>query len=75
LFSVICFTNTSNSAWLLPLLVKSTSDGWLTYNFYHEVGIKWTIGPFICLSFLHPIYVVIFGALGPFYKFNWKSNV
>ena len=74
LLTIFKFIQNSSPIFLVPLVIKSFADWWITYNFYHNIKLKWKIIPFLFLSILHPIYIVIFGAIGPFYKFSWKKN-
>ena len=66
------FIQSSFIIWLLPLIFKSCFDAVITYTFYSKLKMKWSFSVFVLLSFVHPIYVVIFGALGPFVSINWK---
>jgi len=49
-------------------------DGIITYVFYHSIGRKWSLGTMMLLSLIYPLYIVVFGILGPFSTYEWKSD-
>ena len=74
LLSLFNFIETTHFYWMWPWLIKSFVDGAITYTFYHEIGRKWSLGTMSLLSLVHPLYIVIFGILGPFSSFKWKDD-
>ena len=70
--SLIYFTSTSNGFLLLPWLFKSISDFYFTFNYCQKINQQWNLSDCLILSFIHPFYIVIFGALGPLIKVKWK---
>ena len=70
--SLIQFSSTANAKWLLPWIIKSLSDFYLTYNYCTKINQNWNIYDCLILSLIHPFYIVIFGVLGPFLKVKWK---
>ena len=74
LLSLFNFIETTHFYWMWPWLIKSFVDGAITYTFYHAIGRKWSLGVMSLLSLVHPLYIVIFGILGPFSSFKWKSD-
>jgi len=74
LISLFNFTETTHFYWMLPWLIKSIVDGTITYTFFHAIGRKWSVGTMALLSLIHPFYIVVFGILGPFSAFEWKSD-
>lgn len=70
--TLLQFAATSNASWLIPWIIKSSSDFYLTYNFFVKLNQKWS--PFDCLilSIIHPFYIVVFGGLGPLINVKWK---
>ena len=74
LISIVNFIESSQFYWMCPWLIKSFADGAITYAFYHAINKKWSLGVTLLLSLVHPLYIVIFGILGPFSTYKWKSN-
>lgn len=74
LLSLFSFIETTHFYWIWPWFIKSIADGVITYTFYHVIGRKWSLRTMILLSLVHPLYIVIFGIIGPFSTFEWKSN-
>ena len=74
LLSLLNFIETTHFYWMWPWLIKSFVDGAITYTFYHAIGRKWSLGTMSLLSLVHPLYIVIFGILGPFSSFKWKAD-
>jgi cellulose synthase/poly-beta-1,6-N-acetylglucosamine synthase-like glycosyltransferase len=72
-FSIIRFTETASIMWLLPWFIKTSSDFILTSFVLTVLKRTWNTSLFVLLSFIHPIYITIFGALGPFKAIKWKS--
>ena len=70
--SLLNFAQLASFLWLVPLLLKAIFDGVITYIFYSRLKLNWSLSVFAVLTLLHPFYVVIFGALGPFTTINWK---
>ncbi len=73
LISLLVFTETAEGLWLVPYLLKSLSDGYIVFTFYKKIGYRWSLRGFLLLSLLHPLYVVVFGLLGPLVKSHWKE--
>ncbi|MFQ6609374.1 MAG: glycosyltransferase [Fidelibacterota bacterium] len=59
---------------LLLLGLKSISDGIYSYKIFRNLKIQWPFIAFLILTILHPIYVVAFGAMGPFSTIRWKTD-
>lgn len=74
LLSLFNFTETSHFYWMWPWIIKSVVDGIITYVFYHSIGRKWSLGTMMLLSLIYPLYIVVFGILGPFSTYEWKSD-
>ena len=74
LLSLFNFIETTYFLWMLPWLIKSFVDGSITYTFYHSISRKWSLFTMSLLSLIHPLYIVIFGAIGPFSTFKWKTD-
>jgi len=77
LLVMICtikFTIQAEFVWLLPLIMKILSDGWITIVFYSNINKRWTFKEFAIMSILHPFYVVIFALIAPFTQINWKNE-
>ena len=74
LLSLFNFIETNHFLWMLPWLIKSFVDGSITYTFYHSICRKWSLFTMFLLSLIHPLYIVIFGAIGPFSSFKWKTD-
>ncbi|NOZ07524.1 MAG: glycosyltransferase [FCB group bacterium] len=72
--SLIIFTETAKSVWLMPFIVKSFTDGLLIRTFYRRIERPWSLLTFLPLTLLHPLYVVLFGAAGPFLKPRWGKD-
>ena len=69
---LIQFSSTSNPIWLIPFIVKSLSDIYLTYTYCTKINQNWNLYDCLILSIFHPFYIVIFGTLGPLLKVKWK---
>ena len=54
--------------------LKSITDGVFSYHIFRNLRMRWSFSAFLILTVLHPIYVVIFGAVGPFSNFRWKTD-
>ena len=67
------YLSTLNGLWLIPFIIKSAGDCLVTLTFFNQINIKWSPFAFIILDIIHPFYVVIFGAIGPFHKIKWKN--
>ena len=74
LLSLFNFIETTYFFWMIPWLIKSFVDGSITYTFYHSICRKWSIFTMLLLSLIHPLYIVIFGAIGPLSTFKWKTD-
>jgi biofilm PGA synthesis N-glycosyltransferase PgaC len=74
LISLFNFTESTHFYWMWPWLIKSFVDGFITYTFYNTIARKWSLGTMLLLSLVHPLYIVIFGILGPFSSFEWKID-
>ena len=74
LLSLFNFIETTHFLWMLPWLIKSFVDGSITYTFYHSIYRKWSLFTMSLLSLIHPLYIIIFGAIGPFSTFKWKTD-
>ena len=77
LLVMICtikFTIQGDFVWLLPLIMKILSDGWITIVFYNNIKRRWALKGFTIMSILHPFYVVIFALIAPFTQINWKNE-
>ena len=58
--------------WIGAMSLKSGSEFLLLYRFASIFKYKNVLGVFPLAILLHPFYVVIFGLLGQFAKFEWK---
>jgi cellulose synthase/poly-beta-1,6-N-acetylglucosamine synthase-like glycosyltransferase len=74
LLSLFNFIETTHFYWMWPWLIKSLADVAITYTFYHAIERRWSLGTMGLLSLIHPLYIVIFGILGPFSTFEWKAD-
>ncbi|NQU68059.1 MAG: glycosyltransferase [Candidatus Marinimicrobia bacterium] len=74
LFSMLHVIGGGGISALLPWGLKSIIDGVYSYRIFRLLEIRWRIEAFFILSVLHPIYVTIFGSLGPFVNIQWKTN-
>ena len=59
--------------WSLVFYFKAISDFILTYLFFKKIDYKWTIGPYLFLSFLHPFYIVFFTITAQIIDYKWKK--
>ncbi|HOX85878.1 MAG TPA: glycosyltransferase [bacterium] len=59
---------------LAVLLIKSAGELALLIPFSHQMRRLRCLAVFPVAAILHPFYVVIFGALGQFWHFNWKEE-
>ncbi|MCK4578621.1 MAG: glycosyltransferase, partial [Candidatus Marinimicrobia bacterium] len=60
--------------WPLLFLAKLAAEGLLVYRYLGKLGLRVRLWVFIITGILHPIYVVIIGILGNFYKLSWKER-
>ena len=60
--------------YLVPLGIKMIGDFSISWTFINKLKRYWSFSAFIVLTFIHPFYIVIIGALGPFVRIDWKKN-
>ena len=73
-FSIIKFINTPLLIGLLPWIIKSIADGIIIHRMMTLYKYKFSKIHFFILSLLHPIYISIFGIIGPLNKnIKWKE--
>ena len=72
IISIISFCNTLSVLWIMPFIFKTFVDFLILYTFQKQLQISWNWVVFLLLAILHPYYIVIFGALGPFRKIIWR---
>lgn len=70
---MLIFAQNANAFYLLPWLIKTLADGFLTRYYFRLLDTFFPWPAFFMLSVLHPFYIVIFGALGPLSDIKWKS--
>ena len=72
IISIINFCNSLLILWIFPFIFKLIADFFILYIFQKQLSIRWDWILFLLLSIIHPFYIVIFGCLGPFRKFQWR---
>lgn len=74
LTSLLVFPATLNPVWIVPLAVKLGAEGLLVYSYLHRINQRVRVGTFILTGLIHPVYVVLFGALGNMRNVVWKGR-
>ena len=65
---------TGSPVWIIPWLIKFTAELIYTRYIYKLINMQWNLFWFMIMSLVHPLYVVIFGTLGPFINIQWKND-
>ena len=73
ILNLFVVSNTLNFYFFIPIAIKMLSDFLLSYVFMIRLKLNWSLMAYLVLTLLHPFYVVIIGALGPFSKVDWKK--
>ena len=73
ILNLFVVSNTLNFYFFIPIVIKMLSDFLLSYVFMIKLKLNWSLMAYLVLTLLHPFYVVIIGALGPFSKVDWKK--
>ena len=71
--SIILFTSTASLYTLFPLFIKSFGDAIITYKYHQCLKYNWDLRLFLINMLIHPFYITLIGAMGPFYKVKWKE--
>ena len=58
---------------IIPIILKMIPDFFLSIIFMFKLKRNWSFKGFFMLTIIHPIYVVLFGILGPLIKVDWKK--
>jgi len=74
LFSMIIVIKETSLIALMLWGFKSIGDGIYSHWIFQNLKIRWPIKAFWVLTIFHPMYIAIFGALGPFLNIRWKEN-
>ena len=70
--NILKFCTTGSYGYLFLLFLKIIPDYFLLNPIYSLLKINWNWISFIFLSIIHPFYIVTFGIISPFYKYEWK---
>ncbi len=73
LSSIILVINFNIHFLIIPILIKMFSDFMISITFLLKVKRDWSLKTFLILTIIHPIYVVLFGLLGPIIQVDWKK--
>ena len=73
LSSIILVINFNIYFLLIPILIKIFSDFMISITFLLKVKRDWSLKTFLILTLIHPLYVVLFGLLGPVIQVDWKK--
>ena len=58
---------------LVPIILKMTADLLFSFIFMLKVKRNWSFKSYLILTALYPLYVILFGTLGPLIKVDWKK--
>ena len=72
IIAMINFINYQSYFWLIPFLFKGLADIILINKYMDYIKINFKFLYFFILMIIHPFYIVIFGAIAPFTKIQWK---
>ncbi|UCD38068.1 MAG: glycosyltransferase [Fidelibacterota bacterium] len=72
--SIIAFAVSLGIIWLTPVALKIIAEAMLVYPYLRRIQQRIRIGTFIIASLFHPLYVVVFGALGNLHRVVWKGR-
>ena len=75
IFNLFSFAYSMNLVFIIPIMLKMGADFFLSYIFMFKMKINWSLLAYFILTLLHPFYIVIIGALGPFFKVKWKNDI
>ena len=74
LFTIIQFINTPILILLLPWVIKTIADWIIVYRMMSLYNFQFSKTIFFIISLFHPIYISVFGLIGPLYKnIKWKE--
>jgi len=74
LAGLVMFATTLGPLWLVPVAVKIVAEALLVYPYMNRIERRVRVGTFIVTALVHPLYVVLFGALGNLHKLAWKGR-
>lgn len=74
LSTLALFVTTGSPTWLIPWFIKFITELMYTRFIYRLINMNWKLFWYIIMSLIHPLYVVIFGTLGPFFNIQWKND-
>ncbi len=70
--NILKFCISGSWAYLFLLLLKIIPDYFLLNPIYGLLKVNWNWISFIFLSIIHPFYILTFGIISPFNKYEWK---
>ena len=73
LISIVSIFNFNIYSLLVPIAIKIIADFLISIIFILKVKRNWSLKTFLILTAVHPIYVVLFGVLGPLIAVDWKK--
>lgn len=74
LAGLVMFAITLDPLWLVPVAVKIGAEALLVYPYMDRIKRRVRVVTFIVTALVHPLYVVLFGALGNLHKLAWKER-
>ena len=73
LISALLVLNFNSYLFLAPIILKMSADLLFSFIFMLKVKRNWSFKSYLILTAVYPIYVILFGALGPLIKVDWKK--
>ena len=73
IISIISILNFNIYLYIIPIIIKIIADFLLSIIFIFKVKRDWSFKAFLILTVIHPVYVVLFGILGPLINVDWKK--
>ena len=74
IFSLFYLVSFGYLFYIIPIMLKMFADFLLSSTFLAKVKRHWSLLAFFILTLVHPFYIVVVGALGPFIKVKWKEK-